>query len=141
MAYRPKPRGLVTQGPKAVFCRRCGRIVLDGLDDGVPYRLDPLPVTIAAERVARTARRYSFSVIDGSPRLRDLHRVRMDLNTRPVLLEHSCEPLDATTVDARFIQSIKGVTAGAVPSDAEHDALLLLRSVLGARVYADAPPF
>lgn len=132
--YRTKP-------PTATLCPRCGRIVLDGLDDGIPYRLDPLPVTIATETVARNQRGYSYSLIDGLPRLRDVNRVKRDLGTRPVLLEHDCAPLDAATVDPRFIETVRTLTANAVPADADHDALLLLRSHLGSRVYADAPPW
>lgn len=132
---------LVTKPPTATLCPRCGRIVLDGLDDGRPYRLDPLPVTIATETVARNQQRYSYSLIDGLPRLRDVNRVKRDLDTLPVLLEHDCAPLDAATVDPRFIETVRGVAANAVPAETDHDALLLLRQVLGARVYADEPPW
>lgn len=137
MARPSKP---VTKPPVATECPRCGRIVLDGLDDGIPYRVDPLPVTIGAEAKARACGRYSYS-LDGTPRLRDLHRVTRDQNRLPVLLDHDCSELNPETVDTRFVNQVREVAANAVPADTDHESLLLLRQVLGVRVYADEPPF
>jgi hypothetical protein len=143
---------LVTSRPVTRRCPRCRRLQLVGLDEGLPYRVDPVPLTLHAELNARLAGRHSFQIIAGTLAHRNQHRINHDITRGrpPVFVEHHCHtPVKATDIDSTYLVVVNQFIDYCTPkpettpdSDTE-TALFLVARQLNGRVIALAgnPPF
>lgn len=84
---------LVSRRPRCRPCPRCGRLTLWGLDEGVPFRVEPLPLTINAEIKAILAGLVTYGLCAGYVTFRDDQRIRIDTKwgRPPVVATHRCE--------------------------------------------------
>lgn len=141
---------LVTSSPTVEQCPRCSRLRLTGLADGVPYRVDPIPLTAHAELRALVDGGASWCVIAGRLCWRSPEHIRGDARRgRPaVFADHRCaHPVTAADVEpsqvagvARLLSSLARESEFSAPEMAAFSALA---NQLGARVVADSdePPF
>ncbi|MFB9432782.1 hypothetical protein [Streptoalloteichus tenebrarius] len=138
-----------TTRPTPTPCPRCGRLHLTGLDEGVPYRVDPAPITLSAELHARLAGRRTYALIAGRLALRTPSRIRGDHRGRPpVLPAHQCAhpvtpdqvEVDQVVAVARLLAPKRTAPAPVPTSGLEAVALDLLSEHLGARVMSIDPP-
>lgn len=131
---------------------RCGRLELYGIDEGIPYRVAPLPLTVLAELKARVAGRGSFAVHGDFVTHRDAMRMRGDSHGRPaVVATHECfavitpEDIDESGVleVARIVKQASKVTEDPSPmSDKEESALILVSRDLHGLIIDQTPaPF
>lgn len=142
----------VSTRPACRACRYCGRLELVGLDEGLPYRAEPAPLTLLAELRVRLTGRRSYVVINGELAYRNATRIAGDSRGRPpVLAEHNCaHPATATDIDTtpehlHVIRQLIRVKSdplwGKVCTDTE-SALFTVTGQLNGRVVAfDPPPF
>lgn len=139
----------VTTRPRAEPCPRCGRLQWIGYAEGVPYRLDPAPLTAAAELAARLTRRASYRFTAGVMASRTPENINADsLRGRPIVFAtHRCAiPVTATDIDPTFLPYLARVFAkfasdGRI-TDIELNTFGRLHEQLGARVLdTDAAPF
>jgi hypothetical protein len=143
----------VTTWPRRATCHHCGRLVLDGIAEGHPYRVDPAPLTLAGELAARLAGRLTYWLLAGHVTLRFPEAIAAEtLSTRPpVFAAHDCSPLDPTAISLEHITTTnrlivdKSMETATQQQDADHDALLTIADVLAGRVTEspddEEPPF
>lgn len=146
-------RHLVTTAPRRDTCPRCKRVVLDGLADGWPYRVDALPLTLTGEVQARIAGLMTYRLRAGRLTRRDQYDVALDdrHGRPPVSATHNCAPIDPSHIDPAHIATFAALTAESVPvaSDDEaveqHSLFVITGALAGTRVIAvpadDLPPF
>jgi hypothetical protein len=124
----------ITSRPKPEQCQRCGRLQLIGLDEGVAYRVEPVPLHAHAELAARLAGRNTYAVIAGQLAYRDQDRITGDRRhgRPPVVATHSCvRPTPPGDVDTSHIATVTALLAA-----------LVRKPVTEPTVQADAPaPF
>jgi hypothetical protein len=123
---------------------------LDGIADGLPYRVDPVPLTAVAELRALLAGRLAWKLIGASLTWRTPESIRADTRRgRPIVFaDHRCdtapEPAD---VDPTYLPVIRRLLSAAPIdtrwSESETTVLVLLGQHLGARVVAESnkPPY
>lgn len=139
----------VTTRARADRCPRCGRLRLTGLSEGLPFRVDPAPLTVRAELTARMAGRWSYWLTAGTVAYRTPEKIAADaIRGRPIVFaDHDCSaPPGVTDIDPTFLPALGRLFArmsGAPDfSDIELDAFRVLAVRLGARVIgSDVPPF
>lgn len=143
-------RHLVTSSPTVEQCPRCSRLRLVGLADGVPYRVEPVPLHAHAELRALVDGRCTWTVIAGRLAWRSPERIRGDARRgRPVVFaDHRCGQLaDPADVDPAHVSAVAGLLCSLADnsgfSSPEIAAFTALANQLGARVVADSdePPF
>jgi hypothetical protein len=91
-------RFLITTPPTPILCNNCNRIILNGLEAGMPYRIDPIPINVAGELAALTEGRLTYRMIAGQI----VHRAAPDMRTQPrplVMRPHTCTPIDPSHID------------------------------------------
>jgi hypothetical protein len=99
----------ITSRPKPEPCPRCGRLQLIGLDEGLAYRVEPVPLHAHAELAARLDGRSTYGVIAGRLAYRDQDRITGDRRRGrpPVVATHSCvRPTPPAEVDAAHITTV-----------------------------------
>ena len=144
----------VSDAPRCRPCPRCQRLILTGLGEGIPYRVDPTPLTAHAELRARLAGRESWYVVAGQLAARTASRIAgvKPWQQRPIVFaDHACAVVCAPgDVDPSFLPVIARLLAtgsadrtGWNPwEDSETHSVTLLNYHLGARVITDdRPPF
>lgn len=107
----------ITSKPKPEPCLRCGRLQLVGLDEGLAYRVEPVPLHAHAELAARIAGRSTYAVIAGRLAYRDQDRITGDRHRGrpPVFATHSCaRPTPPVDVDAPHIAAVTRLLAALV---------------------------
>lgn len=134
-------------------CFKCKRVVLEGLDTGIPYRLDPIPLTVYGELVALMGRRRSYRLLPGALfSVREAVQMKSEqwIGRPLVLADHLCIPagqrVDSRVIESRHINTITQLLTGVDNADSDavkhHDALMYLSIELGARVTEqNEPPF
>lgn len=142
---------LATTRPLAAPCPRCHRLQLTGLEEGLPYRVEPAPLHAQAELAARLAGRRTYALIAGRLAYRNPERIRGDAHRGrpPVFADHRCEhPTQPGDVDPTHLDAVHRLLATVAPRPGEDpaveaDALDLFATELGARalVVLDRPPF
>lgn len=83
-------RHLETTPPLVHTCRRCGRPVVYGLAEGIPARVDTIPVDQAGEIAAVVAGRQTYTLRRSGLIHRDVRRRSDPTLAGPVLVEHAC---------------------------------------------------
>jgi hypothetical protein len=143
---------LITTRPVARRCPRCRRLHLTGLAEGLPYRVDPTPLTAHAELAARLAGRASYQLVASTLVYRNQWHIAHDLTRGrpPVFADHHCHtPVKATDIDPTYLtvvnQFIDYCTPkpGITPDLDTENALFLITRRLNGRVIAltGDPPF
>jgi hypothetical protein len=143
---------LITRRPVARRCDRCRRLQLEGIDQGLPYRVEPAPLTPHAELTAMLAGRWSYEIVADGLVYRDHLRITKDITRGrpPVFADHQCDnPATATDIDTTYIGTVTQFIATCSPRpDIETDpdtenALFLVTRQLGGRIIAidNNPPF
>lgn len=125
----------ITSKPKPEPCPRCGRLQLVGYDEGLAYRVEPVPLHAHAELAARLSGRNTYAVIAGCLAYRNQDRINGDHRGRPpVVATHSCvRPTTAADVDQAHVATVTGWLASLVRKPA---------SLANATVRTDTPaPF
>lgn len=93
---------LINTAPTATRCHRCKRVTLSGLDCGMPYNVDAVPLTLEGELHARLADRAMYRLIAGFVAYREAVHIRPD-SRHPVMASHSCTPIDPTHIAAEHV--------------------------------------
>jgi hypothetical protein len=145
---------LVSTRATAETCGRCRRLMLAGLDEGLPYRIDPAPLTALAELAALTARVRTYGLSPGGwVHYRNAGRIGADArHGRPaVYAEHHCARcLGPADIDPPHVPATAALIERATPAPAlapisvDMDALFLVSRDLGGRVIGltgNIPPF
>lgn len=125
--------------------------LLSFIDEGIPFRADPLPLTVLGELIAASNGRATFKFETGMKYCIYRNESRMrDKPRPPVVAQHRCyEPL-IEHIDEHWAKHVSEVlqrmlTAKqvvAAENETEENALIRLNEVLGARVIEnDRPPF
>lgn len=142
-------RHLISRGPSVRDCQRCGCTVLAGIDEGIPYRVDTVPLNATGELTARLDGRTPYAFIAQQCTYRDISRMGTDAKygRPPVLATHRCGTPLAGHVATEHVGKMTAFLAGwrrvhaAEVSDVQlEDAMMVISEVLGARVI-DRPPF
>lgn len=143
----------VSTTPRVGPCPRCQRTILTGVAEGLPFKLDPVPLTARAELFALVADRPCASLIAGRCAWRIPENIRGDTKYGKrsiVFATHSCaHPATAADVDPNHVAAVQRFLATPEPkpdtprwTDAELGTLELITRKLGARVIgADIPPY
>ncbi|MER7076615.1 hypothetical protein SAMN02982929_05324 [Saccharopolyspora kobensis] len=145
-------RSFITTRPRCAPCPRCGRLQLTGHAEGLPYRVDPVPVTPRAELAARLSGRSSFAFIAEGLAVRTAGRIDGDARRPrpPVLVAHHCdtppapEGVDAAhaPVIARLVERARRREADDLPAplgEPESTALFTLAEAFGGTVIGFDP--
>lgn len=147
---------LISRRPRCRNCERCGRLQLLGIDEGIPYRVEPLPLTVQAEIKAIIGGRITFGAHVGYVCYRDAGRMSLDVKwgRPPVFATHKCHlPATADDIDPRGVDATTAFIAKVIAEQAHRDdpvetekeveALFSIADLLAGRVVAGAepPPF
>lgn len=151
---------LISRRPRCRICARCGRLQLLGIDEGLPYRVEPIPLTLDAEIKALMVGRITYGIHAGYVCHRTEGRMTLDVKygRPPVLATHKCHiATNAVDVDSGWVGAtlamIQRATAEQKVNDdgdeesaeAEVDALFTISDLLNGRVVAEQngpfPPF
>lgn len=143
----------VSTAPRAGPCPRCQRIILTGVAEGLPFKLDPVPLTARAELFALVAGRPCASLVADRCAWRIPEHIQGDTKYGKrsiVFATHSCRhPATAADVDPNHVPAVQRFLATPEPkpdsprwADAELGTLELITRKLGARIIgADIPPY
>lgn len=144
---------LVTTWPRRAVCSYCGRLVLEGLDLGVPYRVDAIPLTLTAEVKARLIGRRTYGIVSRHVFLRGMVDITAAAGTDgpPVVTDHTCAPVDVGDIAQEHVAELIAMTRdrylepATSVQQAEQDGALLLHAAVGVRVFDspddEEPPF
>lgn len=143
---------LISRRPRCRPCANCKRLQLLGIDEGLPFRVEPLPLTVGAEIAALMVGRVTYGIHVGYVCHRTEGRIGLDkFNGRPpVVATHKCQiivnaaDVEYGHVDAmsRIIERASATKEEDKDDDAELDALFSLRDLLSGGVVAELePPF
>ena len=141
---RSAPPPLMTTTPKVKPCIGCGRLVATGHADGLPYRIDPVPLNVKAQiTVAGSAGHLWQLARDDRPAFYTARLARAGLDA-PVFASHTCRYVPVSSdVEPRFVAAVgKWAAKHRVPDpvDLVDPAVKLLVVELGA-VECEPAPF
>jgi hypothetical protein len=135
---------LISRRPVLQVCARCRCYQLVGIDEGIPFRLDTVPLTVAGEIWAVMGNRRTYGLhVNGHATIRTAGRITLDAKyKRPVVLAaHRCHAVpDPALIDMPHVPVIAGLVdrAESVPADdSETAALFAVVETLGGRVVAE----
>lgn len=84
-------RHLVTTKAAHAACEHCGASILAGLAEGVPTRVDAVPLPLGGEPAAHAERRWTYTLTAGGELVhRDASRIAAGSLTGPVHADHRC---------------------------------------------------
>lgn len=97
---------LISRRPRCRPCPKCGRLNLLGIDEGVPFRVEPLPLTVQGEIRALLNGQITYGIHAGYVCFRDQGRMTLDAKwgRPPVCATHKCD----------FVITSKDIEPGAV---------------------------
>ncbi len=142
---------IVNRRPTRNKCMRCKADVATGVGQGIPYRVDMVPLTAQGELVAKLDKRDTFSVIYGQLRYRTVHEMKKKSRAM-VWASHKCGAPLLEHFDMERIQEL-GRVAKAIfltereESDVAQEALVTIWDTLGGHVIEqdqldfEPPPF
>lgn len=108
---------LINTAPSATRCNRCKRVTLSGLDAGMPYSVDALPLTLEGELHARLAGRPVYRLIAGFVAYREAVHVRPG-NDYPVIAAHRCTPVVPAHIAGAHVPDFLALTEPPKPAEA-----------------------
>lgn len=116
---------------------------ITGIESGVPYRVEAWPCSLAYETAAITLGLGAWCLLRGELRFHSIDVIRVHgPESLPVTMNHACGSPDPRAVNPAHIEALSAFMGSLVQGDEDTAAALgLLHRVLGARVYADEPPF
>ncbi len=133
---------LITKQPDITTCRDCGVFTLSGIESGVPYTVDTWPCTALYELAVRQLGKASYCLVRGELRFHNVDMINAHGDSVPVVTDHVCGTPDPSYVAPAHIATLRTFLASRVQGDDDTArALGILHAELGARVYADEPPF
>lgn len=153
MTAQRQRQHLVTTPPRRSICASCKRVVVDGITDGLAYRIDPAPLNLLGEVTARVAGRNTYRLIAGRPYIREHNDIEGDTRRGrpPVAATHTCTPIDPSHLDPAHVKAFTPLIREPTPEatedqNQEQNSLFVITGVFaGARVIAvpadDPPPF
>lgn len=100
---------LINIAPSATRCHQCKRVTLSGLDCGMPYNVDALPLTPQGELHARLAGRPVYRLIAGFIAYREAEHIRPG-NNHPVVAQHACAPVLLEHIAALHVPTLLRLT-------------------------------
>jgi hypothetical protein len=144
-----KAQALLCEAPVLAQCEGCGRRVLRGIDQGLLYKVDPLPINETGELVAKLNNRSSYRIIgDRLLTFRDHFNISQDrLKNRPaVLASHICGPVNLAYLDPGKVVSVAAylstIDQAYLPDEPFYEAMRIIQGILPAvAVNSDEPPF
>ena len=145
---------LISRRPRCRTCEQCGRLQLLGIDEGIPYRVEPLPLTIQAEIRAIIGGRITYGAHVGYVCMRNEGRMTLDVKwgRPPVFATHKCHlPATAEDIDPSGVEATTAFIAKVIAEQEHRDdpvetateveALFSIADLLSGRVVAsDGPP-
>jgi hypothetical protein len=146
-------RHFVTTWPRKNTCPKCQRTVLDGIAEGFPYRVDPIPLDLTAEITAELAGRRTYWTTAGHIVCRTFDNITVETpDTRPpVFATHHCAPPDPHHIAINHIPvtqqliTDKYLEKATPEQDTDQQALITIADVLAGRVTESPddqdPPF
>ena len=139
---------LTDRKPQPQQCHKCSRMVLAGVDAGIPYAVEPLPLTVDAEMQAIRGGRRTYAIQGDYVTHRSLARIRGDLTRgRPaVLAEHDCADVSETGIAIDAIGEVQRLLrlkhSESMPDGKEFGLLSMLSRSLNAVIIEMKPaPF
>lgn len=100
---------LITTAPSTTRCHRCKRVTLSGLDAGMPYNVDAIPLTLTGELHARLTGRAIYRLIAGYINYREAAHITAG-NNHPVIAAHRCTPIDPSHIAANHVPMFLALT-------------------------------
>lgn len=146
-------RHFVTTWPRKNHCHRCGRLTLDGLDEGLPYRIDPAPLTTEGELIARFTGNNTYRLLAAHIVARTIENITTETPTTrpPVYATHQCEPINPHHIVTEHIPNTQALITDkyldtATPEqDTDQQALITITDVLNGKIIEspddESPPF
>jgi hypothetical protein len=146
-------RHFVTTWPRRGRCPQCGRLVLDGIEEGLPYRVTPIPLTLHGELAARLAGAATYRLIAGTIVRRTPEDTAAETpGTRPpVYAWHRCASVDPHHISIAHIPATqrlitnRNMNTSTPERDTDQQRLITLVDVLNGHVTEspddEAPPF
>lgn len=143
----------VTTLPRRASCHRCAQLVLDGIEEGFPYRVDPVPLTLIGELTAQLAGRSIYRLIAGHVVRRTVENIMAETldNRPPVFARHNCAPINTDAISIPHIAETQQLIAdkdleiATATQGAGQQCLITIADVLGGRIIASPddqnPPF
>lgn len=125
---------------------RCGSKTIDGIDSGVPYRVDGIPLNLKGELQARITGRVTYRAVRKPGFTSVVYRTAHDIKTEtggPVVAQHTCTGIKTEHISVPDIAAMREFIDHCQPAteSVEQDALLVLNRQLGATVLELPPPF
>lgn len=146
-------RYFVTTWPRRNTCPKCHRTVLDGISEGFPYRIDPIPLDLTAEIQAELGGRRTYWTTAGHITPRTFENITTETPTTrpPVYATHTCTPPDPHHIAIQHIPitqqliTDKYLEKATPEQDTDQQALITIADVLAGRVTespdGEMPPF
>lgn len=107
---------LINTMPSVARCNRCKRVTLSGLDAGMPYAVDAIPLTLIGELHARQAGRAMYRLIAGYVTYREAVHIRPGYDY-PVIAAHRCTPVEPGHVAAEHVPELMRMTEPPRPTE------------------------
>lgn len=146
-------RYFVTTWPRTSTCHRCGRLVLDGVEEGLPYRIDPAPLTLPGELHAQLTGHRTYRLLANHIARRTTENITAETPTArpPVYASHQCQPLHPEHISTAHIPETqrlltdKYLETATEDQDTDQQCLITLADVLAGRIIESPddpmPPF
>lgn len=149
-----KQHHFVTTWPRKNNCPQCGQLVCDGIDQGLAYRITPVPLNLRGELEATLARRGTYRLLANHLVRRDIDNITTETPTTrpPVYATHTCNPPNPAHISPAHVEETqrfitdKYLEKSTETQNVEQEALLTITDVLnGGHVTSSpddpAPPF
>lgn len=146
-------RYFVTTWPRKTGCPKCGALILDGIEEGLPYRVDPAPLTLVGEILAETTGYRTYRFLAGHIVRRTFENITTETpDTRPpVFAWHRCQPITPEHISIPHIPvtqqliTDKYLDKSTPEQDNDQQALITISEVLAGRITSSPddqePPF
>lgn len=131
---------LINTTPSPTRCHRCRTVTLSGLDCGMPYMVDALPLTLQGELHARLAGRALYRLVAGYITYREAVHIHPDA-THPVIASHKCTPVDPTHIASEHVPTFLRLTEPPRPIEPYPTLLEVDPATNTLRPIDSAPPF
>lgn len=123
-------------------CPRCHVRQFVGVAEGLPFKVDPIPVTIKGELVARLQERWTYGVNFGIRKLFYRDDIRMRHIPRgAVLADHKCGKELYDHVEIPYIRPINDLVERLKPREPEpeilENSIMTIAHVLGGKMIDD----